>query len=677
MGKMKRIMGMLLALVMVLGLMPGMSLTAFAATEYDLWVGATQVTSDNASDVLPMDPVNQGKVSYNPGTNTLTLNGVNITTTHMVSGGSYCIYSGMENLIIELKGNNTIGDINNRPSGGISARGFISSSLTIQGNGTLNVVASDNAILAANKLTISGGNITAKSDSSCIVGSYNLLISGGEITAECNSENCICATYQITISGGTVTAKADKYSIFSSYDITISGGNVTAASNSGAGILLHGNITISGGDVTAIGSVGIQSGGNITLGNNMIKLEATAPESLYAIAAGNNISKGDKLTITTPEGGEIKKLTGGGYWPWRIVDSDGSIANHVIIAHIFDIAKAEASNGSFTVSSDTAMAGDEITVTATPNTGYAVDTMTYTDSEGEHDIPSAGTFTMPASDVTVSVTFIKKNVQSVTLDKTEASLTAGDQVALTATVLPADAADRTVKWSVGGTNPGAVKLYSDQACTKEVGADATSVLTVYARGVSAGKAAVTVAGNSDSTKTASCAVTVTETAGSYSQKSAQGAEHILGEDKDAVYTITNSADDNRAFERFTQVSMDGQVIAAENYTKAKGSLVLTLKSAYLNTLSAGEHTVKISFSDGEVNTSLNILASAPTPTPKPTATPTATPTPAPVPTATPTATPTPTPVPKTGDTSMPFLWLMLIVAGMLGIGTLTAVRRRK
>lgn len=169
--------------------------------------------------------------------------------------------------------------------------------------------------------------------------------------------------------------------------------------------------------------------------------------------------------------------------------------------------------------------------------------------------------------------------------------------------------------------------------------------------------------HNDSSAAGPVKVTIAEAAGTYSQKSTQGTEHVLGEDKTAVYTVTNSADDDRAYDRFTQVSVDGTVIAAGNYTTAKGSLVLTLKSAYLNTLTAGEHTVKISFTDGEVSTSLKIMEATPTPTPTPT--------------ATPTPTTAPTTVPKTGDASMPFLWLALILTGILGIGTLTAVKRRK
>ncbi len=93
----------------------------------------------------------------------------------------------------------------------------------------------------------------------------------------------------------------------------------------------------------------------------------------------------------------------------------------------------------------------------------------------------------------------------MTLNKTETTLTVGgDPVALTATVAPNDATDKTVKWSASNAN---VTLYSDEACTTEVGTDATETLTVYAKGISAGSATVTVTTN-DGDKTASCAVTV-------------------------------------------------------------------------------------------------------------------------------------------------------------------------
>ena len=74
-------------------------------------------------------------------------------------------------------------------------------------------------------------------------------------------------------------------------------------------------------------------------------------------------------------------------------------------------------------------------------------------------------------------------VTGVSLDKTTAqTIDVDGKVSFTATVAPDDATDKTVKWSVGGTDTGAVKLYSDEACTTEVGTDATETLTVYAKG---------------------------------------------------------------------------------------------------------------------------------------------------------------------------------------------------
>ena len=95
---------------------------------------------------------------------------------------------------------------------------------------------------------------------------------------------------------------------------------------------------------------------------------------------------------------------------------------------------------------------------------------------------------------------------SLTPDST--TLNVGGTQALTAAIVPSNATDKTVKWSVGGTNANAVKLYSDANCTTEVGTGTTETLTVYAKGVSAGSAAVTVTSNADANKSASCAVTV-------------------------------------------------------------------------------------------------------------------------------------------------------------------------
>ena len=76
------------------------------------------------------------------------------------------------------------------------------------------------------------------------------------------------------------------------------------------------------------------------------------------------------------------------------------------------------------------------------------------------------------------------NVTDVTLNpSTVQTIKVGEKVSFTASVLPNDATDKKVKWSVGGTNADAVKLYSDAECNNEIGADATDKLIVYAKGI--------------------------------------------------------------------------------------------------------------------------------------------------------------------------------------------------
>ncbi|HBZ90096.1 MAG TPA: hypothetical protein DEO62_03640, partial [Lachnospiraceae bacterium] len=80
------------------------------------------------------------------------------------------------------------------------------------------------------------------------------------------------------------------------------------------------------------------------------------------------------------------------------------------------------------------------------------------------------------------------SVTGVILDESSTALNVGGSKMLTVSISPENATDKKVKWSVGGTDAGAVKLYTDADCTTEVGSDATETLIVYAKGVSAGSA---------------------------------------------------------------------------------------------------------------------------------------------------------------------------------------------
>ena len=71
----------------------------------------------------------------------------------------------------------------------------------------------------------------------------------------------------------------------------------------------------------------------------------------------------------------------------------------------YTLTKAAATNGSFTLSpASSAIAGKEVTITATPSDGYVVDEITVMAGETAVAVNN-NKFTMPAANVTVTVTF--------------------------------------------------------------------------------------------------------------------------------------------------------------------------------------------------------------------------------------------------------------------------------
>lgn len=107
-------------------------------------------------------------------------------------------------------------------------------------------------------------------------------------------------------------------------------------------------------------------------------------------------------------------------------------------------------NGTVTPSKTSLAAGDTFTVTATPDNGYELDTVTVKDASDKVIKPNTnGSYTMPASNVTVSATFKVKTdarysvtykaptgegVVDSSIDPTETTLAVGTSVTVTVTV---------------------------------------------------------------------------------------------------------------------------------------------------------------------------------------------------------------------------------------------------
>ncbi len=169
----------------------------------------------------------------------------------------------------------------------------------------------------------------------------------------------------------------------------------------------------------------------------------------------------------------------------------------------------------------------------------------------------------------VDITYIPSvDVTDVTLNTTEATISVGGVQELTATVSPDDATDQKVQWSVAGTNADAVKLYTDENCTTEVGTDATETLTVYAKGISAGSATVTATSNADSTKTATCTVTVNPATPTVAI-SPEGAGTVTAEDHpdpelSNSWQLTAKPAAGYVFKEWTYTAGGSQLTASDN-----------------------------------------------------------------------------------------------------------------
>ncbi len=84
-----------------------------------------------------------------------------------------------------------------------------------------------------------------------------------------------------------------------------------------------------------------------------------------------------------------------------------------------------------------------------------------------------------------------------------------------------------------------------------------------------------------------------------------------------AFRATRVGSDALTFSRFLGVQVDGQDIGPDRFDVASGSVIVTLKADYLQALAPGEHTITLTFTDGDpITTNFTIIA-APAPTAAP------------------------------------------------------------
>ena len=268
---------------------------------------------DTETDI-PERKLGGGTISYDAGTHTLTLNGVNIED----SSRDWVIDFKTDTLLnLVLVGKNILKGL-----GGIRAH-----KLNISGTGSLQITATDYEGIAG--LGQSGDNLTIGSDvditamNGCAIafnGSVRIE-NGATVKAKCLNGGIDC--YDLTIDSatevnleagynaicahrdendtvaGTANIKNSKLVLKSAYPafyaadgIEISGGSVKAESTSNAGIFTRGELSITDADIDASGyRYGICSNGTMEMTGGKLK----------AVGQGNGVSIRNSLTLNNVE----------------------------------------------------------------------------------------------------------------------------------------------------------------------------------------------------------------------------------------------------------------------------------------------------------------------------------------------------------------------------------------
>lgn len=101
----------------------------------------------------------------------------------------------------------------------------------------------------------------------------------------------------------------------------------------------------------------------------------------------------------------------------------------------------------------------------------------------------------------------------------------------------------------------------------------------------------------------------------------QGQTWKKGSTAGASFTIKRSRDDASSFQRFQKAQVDGKTLQqSRDYTASKGSVIIDLTKAYLDTFATGKHTLTALFTDGRVDAPFTVAAKeepAPLVTPAP------------------------------------------------------------
>ena len=270
----------------------------------------------------------------------------------------------------------------------------------------------------------------------------------------------------------------------------------------------------------------------------------------------------------------------------------------------YTIKSTAGANGSITPSGAVKVAkGNNQTFTISPSSGYVIDTLKVDGSEVT--ATTSYTFSDVNTDHTIKVTFKQESqtpgvtAPSITTQPGNATVKVGETATFTIAV---NGTDLTYQWQID-RNDGNGWVNIDGATAASY---TTSAVDISCNGFKY----QCVVSNSAGTDTSNTAVlTVTENTtpapGSVDYEILDGANTSWEQNSDGSLSIRGSG----AISKFVGVKVDGNLVDVKNYTVKEGSTIVTLKADYLNTISVGNHTFEIIWTDGTASTRFTVSKS--------------------------------------------------------------------
>ena len=145
----------------------------------------------------------------------------------------------------------------------------------------------------------------------------------------------------------------------------------------------------------------------------------------------------------------------------------------------------------------------------------------------------------------------------------------------------------------------------------------------------------------------------------------EGAGSVYTLEKDNSLTVRSDGE----YKKFVNVEIDGKVVDSKYYMAWSGSTYIKFKKEFMNTLAAGDHTVRFNYKDGYATAVLTVVQKDGT---KTEAAPSADTNKAKAQTANATVT-----APKTGDTFQPVLWAAVLGISVVGLFGMAVVSRKR